>query len=511
MAKNIIICSDGTGNTAIKSRGTNIFKLFESVDLHQDKKQLAIYDDGVGTENLKIFRILGGAFGFGLARNVRQLYTELVRLYEPGDQIYLFGFSRGAFTVRTLAGMICKLGILDHDRCPSNGDLDARVRQAYLEHRRSQRAPLEIALGFVFAWLIPLYYKLTFRKYYRSEGVDAFRRNHAVQHPQYNPDGEARIRFIGVWDTVAAVGFPLWGVATFVNRFIYHYMFPDTKLHPNVQQACHALSIDDQRKTFHPLMWDVRTDSNKQRIEQVWFAGVHANVGGGYPKQGMSLVTLVWMLDRAHGAGVEFIPQTIEVFAKAQNVHDKLYDSRAGVYAYYRYAPRDIYRICRDNGIEPQIHASAINRIRYGTEGYAPGNLPRNFDMVNGGIIRCEWPQASEAMSHKLKDKTSLLETVSGLITFRKAVYWGFFIASLIAIHNAIPQDLKNQGILAVFKALFSGDLVSTIFANLLTQPWILLLAIAVFYLLGLVSRSLMRNSFSEFWHQLVHGKPTGT
>ncbi len=508
MAKNIIICSDGTGNTAIKSRGTNVFKLFESVNLHQDKKQLAIYDDGVGTESLKIFRILGGAFGFGLARNVRQLYTELVRIYEPGDQLYLFGFSRGAFTVRTLAGMICKLGILDHDSCPSNGELNARVRQAYREHRRGQRAAVEIGLDFIFSWLIPLYYKLTFRKYYRTEGVASFRRNHAVHHPEFNPDGEGRIRFIGVWDTVAAVGFPLWGVATFINKFIYHYMFPDTKLHPNVQQACHALSIDDQRKTFHPLMWDIREDSNKDRIRQVWFAGVHANVGGGYPKQGMSLLPLVWMLDHARHAGLEFITQNIEVFARAQNVHDKLYDSRAGIYSYFRYAPRDIYRICKNNGIQPQIHASAINRIRYGTDGYAPGNLPRNFEMVNGGIIQCEWPQASEAMSNKLKGRTSLLETVSRLITFRQGVYWGFFVASLFAIYNAIPADLKTQGILAVSTALFSGELISTLVSNLLSQPWILLLAIAVFYLLGLAARSLMRNTFSEFWHQLVHGKP---
>src|SRR5476649_2605747 len=106
MPKNIIICSDGTGSTAIKDRGTNVFKLFEAVDLNGHRTdlnvvpQIAIYDDGVGTEDFKPLKLLGGAFGWGLTRNVKDLYTGLVRVYDPGDQIYMFGFSRGAFTVR---------------------------------------------------------------------------------------------------------------------------------------------------------------------------------------------------------------------------------------------------------------------------------------------------------------------------------------------------------------------------------------------------------------------------
>src|SRR5690349_514860 len=119
MAKNIVICSDGTGNQDIKGRGTNVFKLFEAIDLNGHRTdpgldpQIAFYDDGVGTEDLKALRILGGGAGLGLARNVRRLYTDLARVYDPGDRIFLFGFSRGAFTVRTLAGMIATCGILN--------------------------------------------------------------------------------------------------------------------------------------------------------------------------------------------------------------------------------------------------------------------------------------------------------------------------------------------------------------------------------------------------------------
>src|SRR3984893_4171630 len=139
MPKNIIICSDGTGNTAIKNRGTNVFKMFEAIDLNGHRTnpaldpQVVFYDDGVGTETFLPLKLLGGAFGFGLAKNVRNLYMDLVRGYDPGDatppadRIYLFGFSRGAFTVRTLAGLISKCGILDRHQLRSTDALRSAV------------------------------------------------------------------------------------------------------------------------------------------------------------------------------------------------------------------------------------------------------------------------------------------------------------------------------------------------------------------------------------------------
>src|SRR5262245_8125392 len=137
MAKNIVICSDGTGNSAIKGRGTNVFKLFEAIDLtgHQTNPQLtpqvALYDDGVGTEDFKPLKIFSGATGFGLSRNVRQLYKELARIYDPGDRIFLFGFSRGAFTVRTLADLIAHCGILAVEKLSTADELERMVRQTY--------------------------------------------------------------------------------------------------------------------------------------------------------------------------------------------------------------------------------------------------------------------------------------------------------------------------------------------------------------------------------------------
>ena len=146
--KNIVICSDGTGNSTIKDRGTNVFKLFEAVDVngHRSdprlKRQLAFYDDGVGTETLKWVRVFAGATGYGLSRNVKQLYRELCRVYEPGDSIFLFGFSRGAFTVRTLAGLLSDCGIVDPATCETEDDYRNLTRSAYKAYRRKYRALL---------------------------------------------------------------------------------------------------------------------------------------------------------------------------------------------------------------------------------------------------------------------------------------------------------------------------------------------------------------------------------
>lgn len=146
MSKNIILLSDGTGNSNIKNRGTNVFKTYEAIDYnkqHGAKEQVAFYDDGVGTQDFKPLKIMGGAFGWGLARNVRNLYKHLAQVYVPGDKIYLFGFSRGAFTVRTLAGLIASNGILDIGKYPTDDALELAVLQLYEAYRAQNSAALE--------------------------------------------------------------------------------------------------------------------------------------------------------------------------------------------------------------------------------------------------------------------------------------------------------------------------------------------------------------------------------
>ncbi len=356
MAKNIVICSDGTGNTSIMGRGTNVFKLFEAIDLNGHRTdpavrpQIAFYDDGVGTSNFKLWKIVTGAFGLGLSRNVRQLYKELVRIYDGGsdpDQIFLFGFSRGAFTIRTLAGLIANQGILPRRSGDDPLTLDRRIKQAYKAYRRCYRP-----------WL--------WRQWPWSKLFPVPDRAQARDAP--------RIRFVGVWDTVDAVGLP-FHIGDFWNRVVYQFKFESRDLSTIVDQACHALSIDDERAEFAPVLWNETNDHG--RVEQVWFAGVHSNVGGGYPKQGMSLVALDWMMEKADHAGLRFLGADRELYRAHANVDDKLYDPRAGLGIFYRWKPRDIAHLCRQAGIsKPAVHVSVLERIAHGTEDYVPGNIP---------------------------------------------------------------------------------------------------------------------------------------
>jgi hypothetical protein len=314
------------------------------------RPQIAFYDDGVGTANFKLWKIVGGAFGVGLSRNVRQLYKELVRIYDGGaepDQIFLFGFSRGAFTVRTLAGLIANQGILPRREDDDPRALDRRVREAYKAYRRCYRPSL---------W----------RRWPWSVLFPVPERRQAADAP--------RIRFMGVWDTVDAVGLP-FHLADVWNRVVYQFKFENRDLSSIVDQACHALSLDDERASFTPVLWNEGKDNG--RIEQVWFAGVHSNVGGGYPKQGMSLVALDWMMEKAQHAGLRFLAGDHESYRAHANVDDKLYDPRAGLGVFYRWKPRDVAALCHSAGIaRPAIHVSVLERIAHGTEDYVPGNLP---------------------------------------------------------------------------------------------------------------------------------------
>ena len=360
MAKNIIICSDGTGNTAIKGRGTNVFKMFEAIDLNGHRTnpaldpQVAFYDDGVGTETFLPLKLLGGAFGFGLAKNVRNLYMDLVRIYDPGDRIYLFGFSRGAFTIRTVAGLIAKCGVLDRDKLPTTDALRKAVGKAYSTYRRSYRT-----------WLGQLLHS-----HQRDlDAMEEFKQAHSLP-------GDVRIHFIGVWDTVDAVGGPFHS-SDVINAVFHRFKFPDRKLSDQVDWAAQALSIDEARAAFQPVLWEA-----KPNIEQVWFAGVHSNVGGGYPKQGMSLVTLDWIMQKAQEHDLRILADDRKNYWEHGNVDDKMYDSRAGLGVFYRWQPRNMQRLCEQQNVAPSIHLSVLERVAHGTDGYAPGTLAPSAEIV---------------------------------------------------------------------------------------------------------------------------------
>jgi uncharacterized protein (DUF2235 family) len=354
MAKNIVLLSDGTGNTPEKNRGTNVWKVYLAIDRHDHEEdprlpqQVAFYDDGVGTEGIRIIRLAGGAFGLGLSRNIRQLYTSLVLNYEPGDKVFLFGFSRGAFTVRSLAGMISRCGLLTREHYQGIENFKERDKLT----KRILRA-------------------------YRSEDKDAGKRIRDSLGLR-----QIQIAFIGVWDTVDAVGVPVDEVKLILDNAwrkifgIRLWGFHDQVLSSKVRRGCQALAIDDERRTFHPNVWDPR-----EGVEQVWFAGVHSNVGGGYPKEGLANVSLYWMILQAEKAGLRFLEDAKNRAHNQANAHSKLYDSRLGLAAYYRYKPRNIEALCGSDSA--LVHVTVLDRIRWFTDGYAPMNLPDKFLVVD--------------------------------------------------------------------------------------------------------------------------------
>ena len=365
MSKNIVLLSDGTGQRGGVGYETNVWRLYQA--LVHDQSQMRCYDDGVGSQDFVLFKALGGAVGMGLSRNVRDLYTFLARHYEPGDQLYLFGFSRGAFTVRLLASMIIRCGILDLNRVSDERDLQQLVRAAYCGYRQSYFSP-----GLV----------EQFRSEYGRTDI---------------PDDPKLIRFLGVWDTVDAIGVPFDEMRDAIDK-VLRYSFRDLLLHSSVDKGCHAVSIDDTRRTFHPMMWDERLEGNDDRIQQVWFAGVHSNVGGGYPKSQMALVTLKWMLGHAMDVGLKVDAEALDDIKKAADVHGRLYDSRRGPAAYYRYLPRDMEQIRSGyTNHNLKLHPSALVRIKYATDCYSPHNLTEKCQTSAQGnplMVNKSWREA---------------------------------------------------------------------------------------------------------------------
>ncbi len=407
MNKNIILLSDGTGNGAAKRNKTNVWRLYEALDLHRDD-QVAFYDDGVGAQEFLPFKLLGGAFGWGLKRNIRELYKFLCRTYRSGDRIYLFGFSRGAFTVRMLAGMIDYCGVYtDYE---NEKALDKAARKNYNAYRSRFKAGL------------------------LTRAIRAFVGRTDPVSPRHLPE----IEFIGVWDTVDAYGFPIDEIAMAWNTLVYPIYFPDHKLSKKVRKACHALSVDDERHTFHPVLWDESDETDPVRIEQVWFPGVHSDVGGGYPRQALSLVALDWMIEKAAASseadgspGLHLLPRCREEFEKHADWHGPQHDSRAMAAAYYRYKPRNLEALCNDakSGVRihrPRIHRSVMERIAGNVVPYAPTGLPGDYEVA---ATRGEAPvyETPEGM----KERQQAMQTALKVVKRRRGLYFALLFTTL--------------------------------------------------------------------------------
>lgn len=261
--KRLVVCCDGTWNdTDNQSLDTNVFRIAKSMHASQQTGgtlQIVLYLRGVGTSGLKVETLIEGATGLGVDDNIRSGYMFIAQNYIPGDEIFLFGFSRGAYTARSLVGFLNACGVLKRQ---SLGNLPN-------------------------AWA-----------YYRSEPPHS-PENFKIK---YNSDChiDANVKFLGVWDTVGSLGTPL-GILAAGNqkRFAFH----DTSPCKIIRSGCHALAIDEHRHDFVPTLW-TGVPPTDVRIEQVWFAGAHADVGGGYVTRALADIPLVWMAEKAESDGL---------------------------------------------------------------------------------------------------------------------------------------------------------------------------------------------------------------
>lgn len=442
-SRNIVLFSDGTGNSSGKLFRTNVWRTYQALDLAdpqcpEDPRQFAYYDDGVGTSSFKPYAILGGAIGVGLARNVRDLYAFLCRTYRPGDRIYAFGFSRGAFTIRVLVGLIASEGIAPYDG--REAELDRLVAAAYRNYRKSYGT----RLGAV----------TPFRKL--RDGVIAFfdrlrgRETYGQARSRSRPAPE--IAYVGLWDTVDAYGLPIDELTRAIDKVFWPLSIPTRRLSDKVRLARHALGLDDERNTFHPKLWtedptdtaetvEVRArdpadptrwvTARRPRIDQVWFAGVHSNVGGGYADDALSYVPLLWIMQGAEEAGLRILPEVMASYAALSDENGLIYDSRKGLASYYRYNPRRIANIIGKEGVTLQavrIHESALRRIATGEDGYAPIVLPPEFQVVQIDGRRVDGAAYLGIAGRILPSET---EHVWNHVWKRRVAYFVTFFASL--------------------------------------------------------------------------------
>jgi uncharacterized protein (DUF2235 family) len=351
VSKRLIVCCDGTWSKQDQAHATNLPKVHAAVDLGDgpDLPQRAEYFPGVGTKWGEVLR--GGAFGWGLSRAVLEAYAWTARNYEPEDEIFLFGFSRGAYTARSIAGLIRNCGLLEE---PTRSRLD----EAYTIYRSAEPPD--------------------------GPRASAFRAEHS--HPL------APIRFIGVWDTVGSLGIPV-GDNWVTRRINGKWGFHDTDLSGWVEHAYHALAVDEDRKPFSPTLWSAPDNPHvDQTMEQVWFSGAHSDVGGGAAGTGLSDLALLWLAERAEDAGLVFSPDTLDPGGPASvpirpDPLSPVHNKKTGLARLIPRAPR------ADIGAAPQGHEALAASVVLRTEQdgtYRPANL---MDAIRRGVRHAPLPR----------------------------------------------------------------------------------------------------------------------
>ncbi len=338
MPKNLVVFSDGTGQEGGVGQNTNVYQLFGMIE-DRTPRQIAFYDPGLGTGRRKLLGLIGGQ---GISKNIQQCYEFIFDNFEAEDQIYLFGFSRGAATVRSLSAFIHMFGILPKSR----RELIKRAYKIYeIEDDKE-----------------------------REDEAHSFRERHNLKY-------WAKVKFLGVWDTVAALGLPIKALSGLIDKLpFWRHQFHNFALSESVEHAVQALAIDDERKVFHPVIWDPQITAG-QTLEQVWFCGMHTDVGGGYRECGLSDIALEWMVQKAIARGLLIYSKQDEECRPDPNGF--MHDSRKGGFnTLYRREPRSWDY--QKQG-KPRVHESVtmrqLNQQNQAETPYSPWILKREYEV----------------------------------------------------------------------------------------------------------------------------------
>ncbi len=362
--RNLYVCFDGTWNTPDQKVGeivcpTNVRKFFNALAATETMK---FYHPGVGTEGGRIKKLVDGAFGSSIDDHIVNGYHWLCRNYLPSDRIFIIGFSRGAYSARSLAGMIGQCsGLL---RLYDKGDEEQWriVKDAYQNRYRLRN---------------------------QQWGME-------VDRLQDQDGSDVGVYFVGAWDTVGALGVPDDAeLANMLDR-PSEYRFHDVALGKHVRHARHAVAMNEVRSSFAPTLW-VDENNNPfsekdfgdgRTVKQKWFSGVHADVGGGYLETGLSDVALQWMIEEASSLGAHFEVSMLKQIAPNPNGY--MHDSYSGVFEMFRSQPRSTPAVVQESVNDGRLHASVLDRHRTppisqapyrGTRLLSVGDKPENIEI----------------------------------------------------------------------------------------------------------------------------------
>ena len=325
--RHLIVCCDGTWNTQDQRHDgvlvpTNVVRLHHALaDTDAaGNPQLKYYHPGVGSDGNWFEKLAGGGIGLGLTKNVMSGYRWLAANYRSGDKISLFGFSRGAYTARSLAGLVTSRGLLDLSGLRDDDEIWRRVEAAEGAYRK---------------------------KLPRSRWATGWKFHAKVS-----------IHFIGVWDTVGALGIPNDLALLELLDMFSDFEFHDTDISDAIENARHAVAIDEIRAPFAPTLWT--GGANRATVKQVWFPGVHSDIGGGYREIGLSNGALKWMIDEAGAPdiGLAFKPGVVaQIEPDSQAV---MHDSFQGAMKALKSRPRSLPQLVRSNA--KIVHESVFQR-----------------------------------------------------------------------------------------------------------------------------------------------------